>query len=249
VFHLITDHNRALYRGELERLHRARKAVFVDELGWGLRVRDGMEYDEYDDARAMHIIGFDTAGDVAMGIRVRPADDRSMLVDHFAHHLPAGLRPFDDGRTWEVSRGFCRERGIRKPHLMRKAACMIAPLEIALEAGVDRYVGFTDVRMLNLYYHIGWKLNLLGDPMPYGEGDGVAYEAEVSAQVVRQIRQTWGLPTPAHIRIDTLDDTKTVHEAAARIAEADPLQHQLLAPPPAAPRPMAVLRRPQMGVV
>ncbi|MET0138331.1 MAG: acyl-homoserine-lactone synthase, partial [Sphingobium sp.] len=45
---------------ELDALHRARKSVFIDELGWQLRVRDGMEHDEYDDERAMHIVGFDS---------------------------------------------------------------------------------------------------------------------------------------------------------------------------------------------
>ena len=111
VLHLITDRNRSLYEREIAALHRARKAVFVDELGWSLRVQDGMEFDEYDDERAMHIVGFDAAEEVAMAIRIRPADDRSMLQDHFSHHLPANILPFDDGATWEVSRGFCRERG------------------------------------------------------------------------------------------------------------------------------------------
>ncbi|CAN5363116.1 hypothetical protein BH10PSE13_BH10PSE13_02630 [soil metagenome] len=204
--------------------------MFVDELGWQLRVQDGMERDEYDDDRAMHIVGFDSAEDVAMSIRVRPADDRSMLVDHFSHHLPKGMRAVDDGRTWEVSRGFSRERGLKRAVLKRKAACMIAPLEMALDAGIDRYVGFTDVRLLGLYYHIGWKIDLLGDPMPYGEGDGVAYQAEVSSSVVRDIRQTWGLPAPACIELTSLDGAATVHAAAQAMVRDDPARAQLMAP-------------------
>lgn len=231
MLHLVTHLNRTLYESELGDLHRARKAVFVDELGWKLRVRDGMEFDEYDDARAMHIIGFGAAGEVTMGIRVRPAEDRSMLGDHFSGFLRPGYRPFDDGRTWEVSRGFCRERGLRRHHLMRKAACMISPLEIALDAGIDRYIGFTDIRMLGLYSHFGWKLTFLGDAMPYGEGDGVAYEAEVSQEVIGRIRQTWGLPAPAYVELDDLGGAADVHEAAAAIAERDPRRLQLVAPP------------------
>ncbi len=230
MLHLITYDNRSLYERDIDALHRARKAVFVDELGWRLSVRDGMEFDEYDDDRAMHIVGFDSDENVAMGIRIRPADDRSMLGDHFAHHLPAGMRPIGDGRTWEVSRGFCRERGLRRGAMMRKAACMLAPLEIALEAGIDRYVGFTDVRMLSLYYHVGWKLSLLGDPQPYGEGDGVAYEAEVSATVVADIRRAWGIPAPAAIQLTALDDGETVHQRAARIIAEQPERAALVAP-------------------
>lgn len=244
MLHLINDHNRALYSSELDDLHRARKAVFVDELGWKLRIRDGMEFDEYDDDRAMHIVGFDATGDVAMGIRIRPADDRSMLADHFTGFLYPGGRPFDDGRTWEVSRGFCRERGLRRTHMMRKAACMLSPLEIALKAGIDRYIGFTDIRMLPLYSHVGWKLNYLGEAMPYGEGDGVAYEAEVSSEVVRNIRQAWGLPEPAYVEIDDLGSAATVQDAAARIAESDPKRAELMPPAPAAEAPLRRFRRP-----
>lgn len=230
LLHLITHRNRSLYERDVDALHRARKTVFVDELGWRLRVRDGMEFDEYDDERAMHIVGFDADGDVAMGIRIRPADDRSMLGDHFSHHLPAGMRPIDDGRTWEVSRGFSRERGLKRGAMLRKAACMIAPLEIALEAGIDRYVGFTDVRMLSLYYHVGWKLNLLGDPQPYGEGDGVAYEAEVSAAVVADIRRAWGTPAPAAVHLAALEDGLTVHEQAVQIIAQQPERAALVVP-------------------
>lgn len=230
MLHLISHSNRSLYEQEIDALHRARKAVFVDELGWRLSVRDGMEFDEYDDDRAMHIVGFDTDGNVAMGIRIRPADDRSMLGDHFAHHLPATMRPIGDGRTWEVSRGFCRERGLRRGAMTRKAACMLAPLEIALEAGIDRYVGFTDVRMLSLYYHVGWKLNLLGDPQPYGEGDGVAYEAEVSSTIVGDIRRAWGIPAPAALRLTALDPGETVHARAAQIVAQQPDRAALVAP-------------------
>ncbi|MET0362227.1 MAG: acyl-homoserine-lactone synthase [Sphingobium sp.] len=252
MLHLITNDNRDLYAVELDALHRARKSVFIDELGWQLRVRDGMEHDEYDDERAMHIVGFDSADAVSASIRVRPADDRSMLVDHFSHHLPRGMRPVDDGRTWEVSRGFSRERGLKRAVLQRKAACMVAPLEIALEAGIDRYVGFTDVRLLGVYYHFGWKLDLLGDPMPYGEGDGVAYAAEVSSSIVRSIRQTWGLPAPAYVQVKGLDGATTVHAAARAIAGDDPLRLQFTAPaldvPDAAPRTgrIAALARARM---
>ena len=230
MIHLVTAQNRSLYTRELESLHRARNQVFVNELGWKLPVSDGLEYDEYDDERAMYVLGFDAQEDVVMSVRFRPADDRTMLTDHFSHVLPADVRPFDDGKTWEVSRGFSRERGLRRQHLMRKAACMLAPMEIALAAGVNRYVGFTDVRMLNFYSYIGWKLNLLGSAVPYPEGDGVAYEAEVSSRVIADIRQTWGLPAPAYTYIETLAEGLNVHDMAERLAQQDPARRQLMPP-------------------
>ncbi len=240
MIHLISPENCHLYGEEIKGIHRARKAVFVDELSWNLPVLDGMEFDEYDDERASNVVGFSSDGEVVMGLRFRPADDRSMLVDHFAHVLPADIRPINDGKTWELSRGFSVERGVRRHNLRRKAACMIAPLEIALNAGVDRCVGFTDVRMLSFCYGVGWKLKLLGPAVPYDEGDAVAYELEVSETALEKMRKMWGLPQPSFIEIHELrPGENSVHDAANRIMCTRPDLKKLASQPEAAPTPIA----------
>jgi acyl homoserine lactone synthase len=230
VIHLITSRNAALYENEINSLHATRKSVFVDELGWKLPVRDGMEFDEYDDELAGNVVGFSVDGEVVVGIRFRPTDDRSMLLDHFAHVLPRGIRPIDDGRTWELTRGFCIERGVRRHNLRRKAACMLAPLELAYAAGMDRCVGFTDVRMLSFCYGVGWKLNLLGAAAHYGEGDAVAYEVEVSHDAILKMRQMWGLPDPSYVEINELGpDENSVHQAASHLVRKNPAWRDLQA--------------------
>jgi N-acyl-L-homoserine lactone synthetase len=232
LIHLISKNNSALYQDEIRDLHQARAEVFVNQLGWDLRVSDGLEYDEYDDARASNIIGFSTENRVVMGLRFRPTDDCSMLLDHFSHVLPAGIRPIDDGRTWELSRGFCVERGMRRHNLRRKAACMIAPLELAYEAGIDRCVGFTDVRMLSFCYGVGWKLTLLGSAMDYGQGEAVAYEVEVSQAALDEMRQMWGLPRPSHVTVDDLlPGEENAHVAAVRMARDNPELQKIAAQP------------------
>jgi len=232
LIHLISPENAHLYSEEIKGLHRARKAVFVDELSWKLPVLDGMEFDEYDDDRAGNVVGFSAEGEVVMGLRFRPADDRSMLLDHFAHVLPQDIRPLDDGKTWELSRGFSLERGVRRHNLRRKAACMIAPLEIALQSGIDRCVGFTDVRMLSFCYGVGWKLKLLGSAVPYEEGDAVAYELEVSETALAEMRRMWGLPQPAFVEINELQPGEmTVHDASLRLLGECPELQKLAAGP------------------
>src|SRR3546814_4379675 len=68
----------------------------------------------------MYAIAFDVEGKVAISGRFRPADDRSMLVDHFAHVLPADIGPINNAKTWEVSRAFSIEYGQRHHNLQRK---------------------------------------------------------------------------------------------------------------------------------
>ena len=219
-------------------MHRARKEVFVDELGWKLPVQDGMEFDEYDDDRASSVIGFTPNHDVAMSVRIRPADDRSMLMDHFSHVLPRGARRIDDGRTWEVSRGFCRELGRKRSNLRRKAACMLAPLEVALAAQVERLVGFSDVRMLTFFLNIGWRLTVLGEAVPYGEGDGFAYDVEVSEHAVTAMREKWGLPDPSYIYLDEARLAgRELFDCERLLADESPALAALLPTPESVSRP------------
>src|SRR3546814_16454128 len=96
---------------------------------WSLNISDGLEIDEYDDERAMYAIAFDVEGKVAISGRFRPADDRSMLVDHFAHVLPADIGPINNATTWEVSRACSIEYGQRHYHLQRKAARILTTFD------------------------------------------------------------------------------------------------------------------------
>lgn len=224
MIHLVTADNADLYEAELRDLHRARKHVFVDQLGWKLRLVNGGEYDEYDDERAMNAIGFDIDGRVVMNGRFRPTDDgRSMLIDHFSHALWPEVGPINGPRTWEFSRALSLEAGNRRHNLQRKAACMLAPLEVALEAGVERYVGFSDLSVFPFFVTMGWRITFLGDPIHYGEGDGAAFSVEVSKDAVAEMRARWGLREPAHIylRAGDLEGLRPLQRAAA-LAAADP---------------------------
>jgi acyl homoserine lactone synthase len=224
VIHLVTAENAVGYREELSDLHKARKRVFVDQLGWKLRLLNGGEYDEYDDHRAMNAIGFDIDGHVAMNGRFRPTDDdRSMVMDHFSHALWPDVGPINGPRTWEFSRALSLEAGIRRHNLQRKAACMLVPLEVALKAGVERYVGFADLAIFPFFVTMGWRVSFLGDPIHYGEGDGAAFAVEVSHEAVAEMRSRWGLRDPAHIYLSLaeLDGVRPL-QRAAQLAAEDP---------------------------
>lgn len=232
VIHLITAENRSAYKRELVNYHLVRKNVFVDALGWDLNVVDGLEIDEYDDDRAVYAVGFDVAGHVAVSGRFRPTDDRSMLTDHFAHVLPAGIRPINDSRTWEVSRAFSVEFGQRHHNFQRKAACILTTFEVAMAHGADRCIGFSDLRVLPFFDTMSLGMRLLGEPIAYGEGDGVAYEIDLTSEKLEQIRRIWNLPAPSYLYLKPEDlGALSPLERAQQIALMDPLQGQLLPRP------------------
>jgi len=223
MLHIVTKRNRELYRDELSDMFRVRKAVFVDDLGWKLPVTDGLEIDGYDDERAVYGLAFDAAGRVTMGARYRPTDDRAMLTDIFPHAIDPRFGTVTGADVWEITRGMCLESG-RQPHnLMRRAIQALAPLEYALAHGVRWLIAFAEVRLVPLAMAMGWRIELLGEPTPFGEGVGIAFRIEVSEAAVRQIREEFGLPTPCFVELAPhAGDLRDVHSRARDLALAVP---------------------------
>lgn len=233
MLHLVTKENRSLYRRELEDLFRVRKSVFVDELGWQLKVTpDGREIDQYDDDDAIYGIGFDWRGKVTMAGRYRHTNDHSMLMDVFPHAVAPGTPPLMGPKTWEFSRGFCLETGGKRHNQQRRAMLMLTPLEIAHAHGATSYIAFSEVRLLPLFISMGWRVKLLGDPVSYGEGEGIAYQVEVSEDAIRSMREAYDLPAPCHIYLKPdAADQRSVHERALEIAEQAPSYASMLPRP------------------
>lgn len=227
MIHVVDGRNKHLYAEELNDLFRARKQVFVDGFGWNLPLSNGLEIDQFDDEHTIYTIGFDTCHNVVMSIRFRPTDDKSLVGDLFAHALPVMDRPITDGKTWEVTRGFCLEFGRRPWNLKRKAACMTAPFELMLATGRDRLVGFTDVRMLSFLTNMGWRLRPLADAIEYGEGNGFAFDIEVTHEALSELRNRWGLPAQAYVRLEKLEKGQSVHDAARQAASEQNLEDML----------------------
>lgn len=223
MLHIVTKRNRELYRDEMADLFRIRKTVFVDDLGWQLPVTNGLEIDRYDDDRAVYGLAFDAAGRVTMGARYRPTDDHAMLTDVFPHAVDPRFGPVTGPEVWEITRGMCLESG-RQPHnLMRRAIQALAPIEYALAHGVRWLIAFAEVRLVPLAIAMGWRIELLGEPTPFGEGVGIAFRIEVSDDAVRQIREEFGLPMPCYVELAPRPgDARDVHSRAAEMAHRVP---------------------------
>lgn len=230
MLHIVASDNRSLYEREIEEFHRVRKAVFIDELGWDIPVREGgLEIDQYDDERAVYGLSFDANDQLTMACRYRPTDDRSLLMDVFSHALAPGTPDPSGPGAWEITRGICLESGGARHNQRRRACQMITPLELTRAAGGTKCIAFAEVRLLPLFIQMGWRVKLLGDPVDFGQGTGIAFEVDASDFAIAKIRRDFDLPEQGFIKLmPDANDQRTIHERANEIALSSAVSASLL---------------------
>lgn len=190
MIHLVTAQNASAYADQLDEMFRLRKEVFVNEKGWKLETQGDQERDEYDDDHTIYLIEFDEEGGVVAAQRLRPTDDRSMLGDHFPKAVITGIPSITGPKIWEQTRGFRVKTGRGSGRVSNRGAFPVAMIEAALAAGVERIVGFADVAMLPWFLNTGYRLQILGLPVPLdGEQNAIGYAFEVSEDALRDLRE------------------------------------------------------------
>lgn len=201
MIHLVTQRNRHLYRDALLEMHRLRKAVFVGELKWPLHVReDGGEYDEYDDERAMYLLGFDPDGHVEISMRVRPTDDgKCMIANHFPQLVAPDEAPICAPGVWEGSR-IMSLPALRTSTAARKRnqKLQLATIEAAQRYDVSRVLGMIEIFWLAKLSQALWRTRTIGQPAAHEGGEVVAFEIDASADAVRDGRERLQVPTALH---------------------------------------------------
>jgi N-acyl-L-homoserine lactone synthetase len=199
MLHVCTQANRALYARQLEQMHRQRYALFVRQRGWRLSVRDGGEYDEGDDARAVYLLALDELGACFSSIRVRPADDFSMVIDNMPHHVDGDANALRrDPGLWEMARWVNVGADPAAGQEIR-----IGLVEYLLSRGARQCLALPDVSMLGYALRMGWRVRALGAPLPYPEGGvAVAVSLPVTADEVAHLRALTGRLDPFLMEID-----------------------------------------------
>src|SRR5690348_6100861 len=101
---VIFPDNRFDFAAPLMQMHRDRKRVFVDTLGWKLASAcSWLEVDDFDDHRAIYLLARSAmTGDHEGSVRLLPTTGPHMLTALF-QDLCAGPLPTGDD-VWEISR-------------------------------------------------------------------------------------------------------------------------------------------------
>jgi acyl homoserine lactone synthase len=177
-------------------MHRIRKAVFADRLGWDVTVRGELEIDEYDAVGPSYLISMDRHAAVNGCVRLLPTTGPNMLRDVFPSFVTRAAVPYGE-RVWEASRfavsgngsGVAAEAGLS--HVTYEL--LIGVLKFGLSNGITMIVCVVDVRMERILRRAGWQLERLGPAQRIGKTIAMAGQLEVSAQILGQLEARVGL--------------------------------------------------------
>lgn len=183
MIHIVTSDNRHLYGPQLQAMHEQRRLRCVEKSGRDDLVRlDGGEIDDHDDARAIHLLGFNDAMELEMGLRLRPTNDHGMLVDG------PDEPPRKVADIWEAGgiTPTCRRRkgGESSESGERVFEVWAAAMELALAHGIT---------------------HLVGRPHPYACGVAAGSEIAVSRALLDRLLVALGRAGPVGYHIDAMD--------------------------------------------
>jgi N-acyl-L-homoserine lactone synthetase len=196
MIHVVSAENRRHYHHALMEMHRQRKAVFVDRMGWALDAPDGLEIDAYDTVDAIYLI--EAAGPrapVAGSVRLLPTDRPHLLGERFAH-LCAGAPPSGPG-VWEATR-FCPspQTPSGPPRRAMLARMIAAIMETALLFGVSRVTYVASAGLAPLALSAGWRVAPLAAPSGAGREAVQAFLAHIDATGLARVRAGLGARAP-----------------------------------------------------
>lgn len=188
--------NRHLFSADLAVMHRQRKRIFVDGMGWKLPVIRDMEIDGYDREDTTYLLSKDELdGEVLASARLLTTDGRHLMSDLFAG---ACQQPAPRGSgVWEVSR-FCVAPGMTRRvrlRLLWQITCGV--MELGLLHGIEQVVFVANRALLPLMLNCGWEARVLGPTLPDGNDAVTAVAARLSEEALAVVRRRYEVAAPA----------------------------------------------------
>jgi N-acyl-L-homoserine lactone synthetase len=181
--------NRLRFATDLLQMHRHRKAVFVDGLGWNIPVIDHFEIDRYDRDDTIYLLAkHDANGPVLASARLLPTIQPHLMVDLFrsacSGQIPCGPS------IWEVSR-FCVSPAVksRRARVLLFGEIICGIIETAAFRRVRQVTFSVNAASLPLTLACGWKAQRLGPTLPDGADQLTAIVADIDAEGLAKVRR------------------------------------------------------------
>jgi acyl homoserine lactone synthase len=193
MIRIVTKDNAGRHVGNLYQMHRLRKTVFKDRLGWDVTVSGELEVDEFDGLGPNYLLSIDGYGTVNGCVRLLPTTGPNMLRDIFPSlatktAVPCGERVWEASRFAVSSNTTTAEAGLSRTTY----ELLIGVLRLALYNRISTIACVVDVRMERILRRTGWQLERIGPARRIGKTIALAGQLDVSAQILRQIEARTG---------------------------------------------------------
>lgn len=199
---LVLPESRIGFAGPLMQMHRDRKRVFVDQLGWDLPLRGSwLEIDDYDNDHAVYLLARspDDGAHLA-SLRLLPTTQPHMLQRLFPM-LCAGPVPTGE-HIWEISRLVAAPAGASGTSILKMHRLLaLALIEFATLNDVSAFSLVIEAHRLPALLAVGWPVIPLGLATQF-EGQWLqALRIDVVAGALETMRARFGIRQSV-LRID-----------------------------------------------
>jgi len=196
MIRIVTKDNAERHLGSLHQMHRIRKTVFKDRLGWDVTASGELEFDEYDALGPSYLLSIDRYGSVNGCVRLLPTTGPNMLRDIFPYFVTKIAVPRGE-RVWEASRFAVSGNTTSAEAGLSQTTydLLIGVLKFGLSNGIRTIACVVDVRMERILRRAGWQLERLGPAHRIGNTIAMAGQLNVSAQILRKLEAR---VSPAH---------------------------------------------------
>jgi acyl homoserine lactone synthase len=188
---IVTKHNAGRHVINLIQMHRLRKTVFKDRLGWDVTVSGELEADEFDGSGPSYLLSIDRYGAVDGCVRLLPTTGPNMLRDIFPSLVTKAAVPCSE-QVWEASRFAVRGNTAQAGISQTTYDLLIGVLMFGLANSISTIACVVDVRMERILRRAGWQLDRLGPARRTGNTIALAGQLDVSTQILRKLEARVG---------------------------------------------------------
>ncbi|MEP9372884.1 acyl-homoserine-lactone synthase [Mesorhizobium sp. KR1-2] len=173
MFITIQAHEYGKYQSLLDQMHRLRKRVFKDQLGWDVPVQGEHERDRYDDMKPVYVVWCSPDAKTLYGsMRLMPTTGPTLLYDVFRRTFPHAADLTAPG-IWEATRTCIDVEAIARDHPDTDPArafglLCLATAECAVAHGIRTMICNYEPHMARVYGRAGLEVQELGRADGYG---------------------------------------------------------------------------------
>ncbi|WP_029030413.1 acyl-homoserine-lactone synthase [Salinarimonas rosea] len=199
MIRVIQSHQRGQFPREIDAMHRIRKKVFHDRLGWDVSIIRDWEVDGFDALDCVYLICVDDEERILGSIRLLPTIGCNMLNDVFPELLPDGAR-VESPLIWESSRFSIdpdADVELTRNRLSRPTAELILGMnELGRELGLSHIVTVYDAFIARVLRRADCRGEPISSPIRIGKTIAFAALFEIGDEMEAALRKASGITGP-----------------------------------------------------